>query len=205
MNKVIDFLTNTLKLSNNDIIVIGNSSGPDSMALCYILEQIRKEKKFSLICAHVNHNLRKESKEEEKFLEQYCKKHDIVFEHMTIEKYGDDNFHNEARKIRYNFFDEIIKKYNANYLMTAHHGDDLMETILMRISRGSSLKGYAGFSQIVDKGTYKLVRPLIYATKLEIEQFDKKNNIKFFVDQSNFKPKYTRNRYRKNVLPFLKE
>lgn len=66
---------------------------------------------------------------------------------MKIEKYGDDNFHNEARNIRYQFFDEVVKKYNAKYLFTAHHGDDLMETILMRIARGSTLRGYSGFKR----------------------------------------------------------
>jgi hypothetical protein len=73
---------------------------------------------------------------------------------MTIEKYGDDNFHNQARKIRYNFFNDLVKKYDANYLMTAHHGDDLVETVLMRIVRGSTLKGYSGFNKIMENDGY---------------------------------------------------
>ena len=124
---------------------------------------------------------------------------------MTILEYGDDNFENEARNIRYNFFESVVLKYNANYLMTAHHGDDLMETILMRIVRGSSLKGYAGFKTVVEKDTYKIVRPLIFMTKEEIKDYDDKLGIKYAIDASNFKAKYTRNRYRKVVLPFLKE
>ena len=205
MNVVYNFLKNEIFPNNNYIIVIGNSSGPDSMALSNIIEELSKKKNIKIICAHVNHNLRRQSKEEEKFLEKYCLEKNIIFEHMTIKKYGDDNFHNEARKIRYNFFEEIVKKYKANYLMTAHHADDLMETILMRLTRGSSLKGYAGFSKIVDKGTYKLIRPLIYVTKKQIEEYDDNNNIKYYIDKSNLKTKYTRNRYRKAVLPFLKK
>lgn len=205
MNKVYDYLINEIKLGNNDTIVVGCSGGPDSMALMYILMDIRKKIDIKIICAHVNHNVRIESKEEEKFLQEYCDANDIAFEAMTIEKYGDDNFHNQARKIRYQFFDEIIEKYNAKYLMTAHHGDDLMETILMRIVRGSTLKGYAGFEKKVEKDKYTLVRPLIFVTKQELEDFDKEKNIPYVIDKSNFKGKYTRNRYRKTVLPFLKE
>lgn len=205
MQKIIDYLTKDIKLKNGDIVVIGNSAGPDSMALTDILLKIRKKLQIKIICAHVNHNVREESKEEEKFIEKHCQDNDIIFEKMLIEKYGDDNFHNEARMIRYNFFENIIKKYNANYLMTAHHGDDLMETILMRIVRGSSLKGYAGFKPKIEKETYTLVRPLIFKTKDEIKEYDDANNIPYYIDKSNFKTKYTRNRYRKTVLPFLKE
>lgn len=205
MKRVYDYLIKEVKLKDQDIIVVGCSGGPDSMALMYVLMDIRKKINIKIICAHVNHNVRVESKNEEKFLQEYCNEHDIIFEAMTIENYGDDNFHNEARKIRYQFFDEIINKYNANYLMTAHHGDDLMETILMRIVRGSTLKGYAGFEKIIKKSNYTLVRPLIFVTKEELEQFDNQNNIPFVIDKSNFNGKYTRNRYRKTALPFLKE
>ena len=204
MKNVFDFLQNTLKLKDGDTIVIGNSTGPDSMALMHILLCLKEKLNIKIICAHVNHNLREQSKEEEEFIIDFCKKNNVPLEHMKIEKYGDDNFHNEARTIRYNFFEEVIKKYNANYLMTAHHGDDLIETILMRIVRGSSLKGYAGFRPLINKDNYKLVRPLIFVTKDEIEKYDNDNNVKYYIDKSNFKDKYTRNRYRKTVLPFLK-
>ena len=112
---------------------------------------------------------------------------------------------NEARSVRYNFFEELVNKYEAKYLMTAHQGDDLIETILMRIVRGSTLKGYSGFSRIVDKDNYQIIRPLITVTKDEINEFNKKNNIKYAIDSSNNEDHYTRNRYRHVVLPFLKK
>ena len=205
MKEVYNFLLNKIKLNKDDIIVVGVSAGPDSMALLYILEDIRKKIPFKIIVAHINHNLRKESEEEASFLKEYCLSHNIIFEYMKIEEYGDDNFHNEARNIRYRFYDELINKYHANYLMTGHHGDDLMETILMRLTRGSTLRGYSGFSSIIDKGSYQIIRPLIFVTKKDLEDFDKENNIPYRIDKSNFKDKYTRNRYRKVVLPFLKE
>ena len=189
----------------NDRIVIGCSTGPDSMALVDMLLKVRKKYHLSLIIAHVNHNVRKESFQEAEFLKDYCEKNDLIFESMIIENYGDDNFHNEARNIRYRFFDTIVHKYEANYLMTAHHGDDLMETILMRIVRGSNLNGYSGFKQFVNMDDYVIARPLITFTKQQLEDYDKENNVPYFIDQSNAKDTYTRNRYRKYVLPFLKE
>lgn len=188
-----------------DIIVIGCSAGPDSMALVDMLLKIREKYSLSLIVAHVNHNLRAQSVQEEEYLRNYCEKNQIMFECMMITEYGDDNFHNEARNIRYDFFEKVVYKYHANYLMTAHHGDDLVETILMRITRGSNLNGYSGFKKVVEKGDYKIVRPLLGYTKQELEDYDKCNHVMYYVDDSNAKDKYTRNRYRKYVLPFLKE
>ena len=188
-----------------DTIVVGCSAGPDSMALIDMLLRIREKYSLNLIVAHVNHNLRKQSVQEEEYLRNYCEKKKVMFECMMITEYGDDNFHNEARNIRYDFFEKVVYKYHANYLMTAHHGDDLVETVLMRITRGSNLNGYSGFKKIVDKGEYKIVRPLLSYTKQELEDDDKKNHIMYYIDDSNAKDKYTRNRYRKYVLPFLKE
>ncbi len=204
MKEVYNFLLNESGIECKDAVVIGVSGGPDSMALLYIMNKLRKEQDLFLICAHVNHNVREESENERIFLQKYCEKEGICFEYMKIEGYGDDNFHNEARTIRYNFFEKLIKHYNAKFLLTAHHGDDLMETILMRIVRGSTLKGYSGFSKIVQKEGYKIIRPFVTLTKEDIEKYDKENKIKYVVDKSNFKDVYTRNRYRKCVLPFLK-
>lgn len=205
MKDAYDFLINNIKLKDRDTIILGISGGPDSMALLNLLIKVREKIDLKLVCAHVNHNVRKASFKEKEFLENYCYDKKVTFESMIIEKYGDDNFHNEARNIRYKYFEELVDKYNANYLMTAHHGDDLIETILMRIVRGSTLKGYSGFDVVNDCGKYKLVRPLIFYTKKEIEDYDKKKKIPYVVDKSNFKDKYTRNRYRKVLLPFLKK
>ena len=198
-------ILDNFSFSENDRIVIGCSTGPDSMALVDMLLKIREKYSLSLIIAHVNHNIRKQSYEEAEFLKKYCEDNKIIFESMVIENYGDDNFHNEARNIRYHFFEEIVHKYEAQYLMTAHHGDDLMETILMRIVRGSNLNGYSGFRESVSMDGYQLVRPLIHYTKKELEEYDKGNQVPYYIDESNSKDTYTRNRYRKYVLPFFKE
>lgn len=204
MNKVLDYIKG-LNLNSEDILVLGVSGGPDSMFLLHILNKYKKDIGFKIVVCHVNHNVRRESAKEKVFLENWCLNNNLVFESMKIEKYSDDNFENEARTIRYQFFDEIVKKYGANYLMTAHHGDDLIETILMRIVRGSTLKGYSGFEKEVNLDGYKLVRPLVFMTKEEIENYMDKHKIPYVIDKSNYKDKYTRNRYRHYVLPFLKK
>lgn len=205
MEKAYDFLMNEVGIQYGDSIIVGVSGGPDSMALLHLMSSIKKKLDIEVICAHVNHNVRKESSDEKKFVEQFCQAHNIVFESMKIEDYGDDNFHNEARSKRYHYFGKIVKKYNAKYLLTAHHGDDLIETILMRIVRGSTLRGYSGFSKIVKIDDYTVLRPLINVTKEEIFEYNQINNITFVQDASNQKDVYTRNRFRKYIVPEIKK
>ena len=201
MEEVYNFIRNKIDLKPGDTIIVGVSGGPDSMALLYILNEFKNKIDLNLICAHVNHCQRKESDVEENYVRNYCKENNIIFECIKINNWGDDNFENEARSARYNFFEDLINNYDAKYLMTAHHADDLMETILMRIVRGSTLKGYSGFSRIVDRNNYKIIRPLITLTKDEILEFNKINNIKYYIDSTNNEDFHTRNRYRHVVFP----
>ena len=205
MDKVYYYLLNETDLKKDDTVVAGISGGPDSMVLLDLLLKLKKAKKINIVVVHINHNVREEADIEENYVKDFSISKNLIFESMKIEKISDDNFENEARTIRYNFFDNICKKYNAKYLMTAHHGDDLIETILMRIVRGSTLKGYSGFSKVVKKDNYTIIRPLISVTKDEILKYAIDNDIKYFVDKTNMLDIHTRNRYRKYALPFLKE
>ena len=189
-------------IKDTDTIIIGCSAGPDSMALLHYLINNTKN---NIICCHINHNVRKESKCEENFLKNYCQKEKITFETMTITNYTQNNFENEAREKRYNFYEKILTKYNSKYLFLAHHGDDLIETILMKINRGSSLEGYAGIKEVSIKSNYYIIRPLLKYTKEDLIKYNKTNNVTYYVDKSNENTKYTRNRLRKNILPSLKE
>ena len=200
----VESLYKDIKIKDGDFLVFACSYGPDSMALFKSLLELRKKYDIVLVCAHVNHEKRRESAKEKEDLEAFCKENNVIFEYMKIDRYGDDNFHNEARNIRYQFFDEVVKKYNAKYLLTAHHGDDLMETILMRIARGSTLRGYSGFRKLVKMDGYYIYRPFIGLTKDELLDYCHKNRVPYAIDKSNFSDVYTRNRYRKEVLPFLK-
>lgn len=186
---------------DNNFIVVGVSSGPDSMCLLNLLEQKTKK----IVVCHINHNVRKESAIEEEYLKDYCTKHNLIFESMKITKYAETNFENEARKKRYNFYEKILSKYHSNKLFLAHHGDDQIETILMKIVRGSNLEGYAGIKEVSNVKNYQILRPLLKVTKEDIIKYNKSHNITYFVDSSNTNTDYTRNRYRKKILPILKE
>ena len=197
MKDTINFLDNYLK--DNITIVCAISGGVDSMCLLDIVKRYN----VNIVCAHVNHNLREESFEEYEFVKKYCEDNNIVFEGIVLDKITEGNLESEFRKRRYSFFENIINKYNAKYLLTAHHGDDLMETILMRIVRGSSINGYSGFEKVSIRDSYSILRPLIYLTKDELYKYAYDNNIEYREDKTNESDKYTRNRYRKYILPKL--
>ena len=200
MNDVLN-LIKSLNIKKDEIVIVATSGGPDSMMLLSLLHDL----KYNLVCAHVNHNVRVESDDEYKFVEDYCKKNNIIFEGTKIEDVPSSNFEQFGRVFRYDFFKTLVDKYHARYIFTAHHGDDLMETILMRMVRGSTLFGYSGFSSKFMRDNYTIIRPLIYLTKDEILEYNKENNIKYVIDQTNFEDEHTRNRFRNHVLPLLKE
>lgn len=194
------------KLLKNKTVIVSCSGGPDSMALLSIVNNIKDINNVKVIVAHVNHKVRKESDEEALMVEKYAKDNSDIFELHEINEYHDKaNFHEDARKIRYAFLKDLKDKYKADYLLTAHHGDDLIETILMRITRGSNLKGYIGFKEESNWEGIKILRPLIRRTKKYLEEYDKENNIPYRIDKTNYSDDYTRNRYRNNIIPLLKE
>lgn len=203
MKNTLSFLKNTLK--ENAVVVLGLSGGPDSMCLFHVLLEFRKQYNLKIIGAHVNHNVRNESEEEKEFVRRICKENNCLFESIKLNIKEKTNFESKARTERYTFFNQVVKKYQADFLMTAHHGDDLTETILMHITRGSNLNGYAGFKKRTIYPQYELLRPLIYMTKDEILAYCHTNKVEYRVDKSNENEMYTRNRYRKHLLPFLKQ
>lgn len=198
MNNVIQFIND---LNIDGAVVLACSYGPDSMCLLDIL----RKSKLDIVVATVNHKLREESDEEYRLLKKYCDDNNLIFEGYEIKEFPKGNMEAIARSIRYKFLDEVVNKYGAKYLFTAHHGDDLVETVLMKINRGSSLKGYSGISFISQYNGYNLVRPLLYLTKEEILKYNDNNGILYAVDQTNFELDHTRNIFRHKVLPVLKE
>ena len=199
-----DYLLEVIK--DNSTLIVSCSGGPDSMALLSLVNSIKKEKNLKVIVAHVNHKVREESDEEATMVENYAKENADLFELYEINEYHDKtNFHEDARKIRYKFLKELKDKYSDDYLLTAHHGDDLTETILMRITRGSNLKGYIGFKETSNWEGITLLRPLIKKTKEFLERYDIDNNIPYRIDKTNYSDDYTRNRYRNKIIPLLKE
>ena len=199
MNNVLSFLK-SLNINKSNYIIVGCSGGPDSMCLVELLFN----QGYKVVCAHVNHSIREESKNEYEFVKKYMEDKNILFEGITLENKKNKN-EEYYRKKRYDFYKYLADKYQTKYIFTAHHGDDLIETILMRITRGSNLKGYSGFDKIANADGYIFVKPLIYVTKSDILKYNEDNNIKYVIDKSNEQDSYTRNRYRHIVLPFLKK
>lgn len=202
MNKKILNVVNQMNnILNEQKVLIACSTGIDStvlLDLCLKTNSIDK-----IVVAHVNHQKRKESDIEEAYIKEYCEKNNIICYTLKLPKENIGNFQEWARNKRYNFFYEIMEKENLNYLLTAHHADDNLETILMRFIKGSSLKGYAGIMEKTLENGYNIYRPLLSLSKEDIKEYAEEENLKYFTDASNSEDDYTRNRIRKYIVPLL--
>lgn len=181
-------------------LIVAVSGGADSVALLYVLYKLG----YKVILAHVNHHKRKESEIEEAEMKKFADSLSIPFELLNYHYDGMDNFHNDSHNARYNFFKELCAKYNTNMIATAHHMDDQIETVLMKLMEGSNLYGYGGIAILNDDGEYKIIRPLLCVDKEEIYSYVKENNLVYFEDSSNHQDDFLRNRLRHHVVPLLK-
>ncbi|MDP4085461.1 MAG: tRNA lysidine(34) synthetase TilS [Bacillota bacterium] len=208
--KVEVFLARHSFTLENKQIVVAVSGGPDSLALLYYLFREREKRNLSLIVAHVDHMLRgEESYKDALFVKRICDQLSVPFEMAQInvpelmEKTG-DSVEVAARNARYEFFMKVMKAYNYSNLALAHHGDDQVETILMRLTRGSTGKSRAGIPFLRNLPFGILFRPFLNITKKEIMKYCEEHALTPRLDVSNNDDTYTRNRFRKEVLPFLK-
>jgi tRNA(Ile)-lysidine synthase len=198
-------------LSQNQKVVIGVSGGPDSMALLHFLWTHKEQFEIQLIVAHVDHMFRgKESEEDARFVEGYCQTKRIVYEGTSINVNQHKNETGKspqvaARDCRYQFYKEVMEKHQANRLALGHHGDDQIETMLMRLVNGIVDTGSLGMQAKRPFTTGMLVRPFLGITKYQIEQYCNEMSIPYRIDPSNEKDNYTRNRFRSSILPFLKK
>ncbi|MFD2617464.1 tRNA lysidine(34) synthetase TilS [Terrilactibacillus laevilacticus] len=198
-------------LQPNTTIIVGVSGGPDSMALLHYLHSIRKEWNLKLIACSVDHMLRGDASQGDmKYVESYCKEMDILFYGKRMDVLAYKNAHHlsvevAARECRYHVFKEVMKNHQANCLALAHHGDDQVETMLMRQVRGSFGVSLAGIPVKRPFATGHIIRPFLCVTKRHLEQYCKENGISPRYDNSNMSSDYVRNRFRHVILPFLKK
>ncbi len=189
-------------LSKEDKILVALSGGPDSIALLKVLKSLQ----YNIEAAHVNYQLRdEESLEDEKFVVNFCKSNNIPlkiirFETEKLSKEQKLGIQNIARKLRYNWFEEISTKESFSKIVTAHHLEDHLESILLNISRGSGINGLKGIHLIQGK----IVRPFLFTNKEEILNYLKNTNTHYRIDSSNKKNKYKRNFLRNEIIPELK-
>ncbi|MBM7704898.1 tRNA lysidine(34) synthetase TilS [Metabacillus iocasae] len=208
--RVNSFIRKHKLIPSHSRIVIGVSGGPDSLALLHFLWSKREEMNLELVVAHVDHMFRgKGSEEDMEYVKQYCQSIGVCFEGKKIHVEAYQKEHQlsaqlAARECRYAFFQEIMEKYNSHLLALAHHGDDQIETILMRLARGSTMEGYVGIKPRRPFATGHIIRPFLSVTKEEILQYCKEFYLQPRIDPSNAKKDYTRNRFRHEVLPFFK-
>jgi tRNA(Ile)-lysidine synthetase-like protein len=201
MEKIIASFLKENNLIIDKPIIVAVSGGADSVSLLYVLYKLG----YEVILAHVNHHKRIESEIEEEAMRNFAKELNIPFELLEYHYDGMDNFHNDSHNARYNFFRGLCKKYHTNIIATAHHQDDQIETVLMKIMEGSNLYGYGGIAIVNDDNEYKIIRPLLCVDKEEIYSYVKKNNLVYFEDKSNHEDDFLRNRIRHHVVPLLKK
>ena len=196
-----------------DHILVGVSGGPDSVALLTLLQQLSGPLEFDLTACHVDHGLRSEAREEAEFVERYAKSLDVpcVTKHFDAAAYAAKqkrSVEEASRDFRYGFYDETAGVIGANKVALAHHKDDLCETVLFRMSRGTGLAGMEGIPVKRPLGPYgfvDVIRPLLCVTKEEILAYLESAGIAYCIDASNASTIYARNKIRAEVMPALKE
>lgn len=186
-------------------VIVAVSTGSDSMCLLMLLLSLPTSLQPTIVVAHVNHELRHQSAEEERFLAQFCQQHHLKLEvcHWPKEQHPATGIETAARKFRYHFFEALMNKYASAKLLTAHHLNDQAETILMKLTRGGQLSQLSGMATRRQFGPGELIRPLLHYSKAELREYLTQNQVRYYEDQTNQTLEFSRNRYRNQILPLL--
>ena len=193
-------------VEKGDRLIVGVSGGVDSMVLLHLLNACREAFDLSLIVAHVNHGLRPvESEKEAELVQKEAARLGLPFEYgqfnvKEFQKRGGLSPQDAARRIRFHFFHNLLQKHHAQKIALGHHADDQVETVLLRLIRGSGLQGLKGMLPIRDG---KVIRPLLGVWEEEIQSFAMEKKIPFLSDSSNLKKDYLRNRIRLALIPLM--
>lgn len=206
ISKILKTISEHKMLEKTKKIVIGLSGGADSVSLTHALLKISKEKNFEIEAVHVNHGIRgNEAERDENFSKDFCKNLGIK---LTVRKISVPEIAKklkmsteEAGRIaRYKILKEIAGEKESVKIATAHTLSDNIETLIMRLASGTSLKGLCGIPPTREN----IIRPIIEVKREEIEKYCEENNLNFVDDSSNFERDYTRNKIRLDIIPKLK-
>ncbi|MCR5556441.1 MAG: tRNA lysidine(34) synthetase TilS [Butyrivibrio sp.] len=205
-NRVYNFILQKEMISPGSTVLVGFSGGADSTALLLVLWQLRRLLDIKLFAVHVNHGIREEAGEDAEFTRQFCKKHDISYQlvekdipalsrewKMTEEEAG--------RKVRYEAFETVAGEQKAAFIATAHHQNDVAETLLMNLLRGSGIHGAGGIRPV--RGN--IIRPLLCVNRFEIEEYLREKNQDYCHDATNDENIHTRNIIRNVLLPAMEK
>ncbi|MEA1960114.1 MAG: tRNA lysidine(34) synthetase TilS [Bacillota bacterium] len=206
INQVRAFIQKHALIASGDTVIVAVSGGPDSIALLHVLTILAPELQCDLAVAHVNHLLRENANEDERFVRDCCEKWEIPFytthqDVASFAKTAKKSLEDAGRVKRYEFFRELAEKLEASCIATAHHHDDVAETVLLHLLRGTGIKGLRG----IMPHNGQLVRPFLDVTRQEILNYLSQNQLAYRIDESNDCVAYTRNRIRHELIPYLEE
>ena len=203
LQKFQNHLLHNFQFLNGKKILLATSGGKDSMVMVHLLQQLD----YKIGIAHCNFQLRgMESFEDQNFVQDYAATNNIP---VFITQFDTKAFSEDykistqvaARELRYNWFYELLETEKFDYILTAHHADDNLETFLINLSRGTGLEGLIG----IPEQNEKVIRPLLAFSQEEMEEYARINNIQWREDSSNASDKYLRNKIRHHLVPMLKE
>ena len=203
INNIKQFIAEKNLCKKDDRILLAISGGADSICLFFVLRELG----YYFELAHCNFKLRaKESDDDEAFVRLLAKQYEVKIhvKNFDTEKYSRENkisIQMAARDLRYNWFDELLSNNKLDYVATAHHKDDSIETFFINLIRGSGINGLTG----IREKSNLIIRPLLNISRDEIELYLRKKNQLFRNDSSNSNVKYLRNKIRLHLVPLLKE
>jgi len=197
-------------------VIVGVSGGPDSVCLLDIFYKLKKKYDLEIVIAHVNYGLRgKDSEKDEMLVKRLAKKYSLPLENIRIPNYKLQITEDYLRNLRYDFFSKVQKKQRADFIAVGHNLNDQAETVLMRILRGTGLKGLSAiqFSTSIDlvsqkkkkEGKITIIRPLLNVPRKEILAYLRKNKMPFRIDKTNLRTAFVRNKIRHRLLRQLEK
>lgn len=186
------------------------SGGADSVSLLLALKALSEERGFELLACHLNHGLRgEESDRDERFCRELCGRLNVplTVKRVSVAELAEkhESLEEAARRVRYAFFSETLGALGGAVLATAHTANDNAETVLINMLRGTGLAGLCGIPPVRELDGFRVVRPLIYCTREDVEHFLAENGQDYVTDSTNLSEEYTRNKIRRRVLTELLE
>jgi len=189
-------------LGKGDKVVVACSGGPDSVCLIHLLHSLAGELQLKLIVAHFNHKLRgREADADEMFVSNLAKNLGLKFVSSSPSKGEQIKNEEEARILRYKFLEKAREQGRADWIATAHNKNDVAETVLLNLTRGTGIRGLGGIPLRRDR----VIRPLLFAEKSEIRGYLKENHLSFRFDKSNQSLDHSRNIMRHKIIPLLQK
>lgn len=211
LDKVKSAIKKYSMLEKRDRVLVGLSGGPDSVVLLNALFSLRGEYMLNIYVAHLDHKFRgEESAADSRFCKELAEKMklEIICEEIDVPKIAKDKGispEEAARFERYDFFKRVCEAKIIKKVAVGHNRDDQAETALMRVIRGSGMAGLGGMNPVKDMKAFKIIRPLIEISRREIEEYVKSNKLTYRHDSSNDKIVFTRNKVRRELMPYLEK